>query len=325
MNNIIQPENIEQAVSLLKNGDVVAIPTETVYGLAADIANKQAVMKIFALKNRPNTHPLIIHISDTKQLQQYAVNIPSYVEPMVRHFWPGPLTLVLYKSQLVGDWVTGGQDTVGIRMPNHPLALDLITRVGSPLAAPSANQFGKISPTQVEHVKAEFGDCVAILNGGASEVGIESTIIDATEEGVCTILRPGMISEQTLKAVLGSQILIKQPDIHSKKVSGTLASHYAPQKPAYLFNDSAELARIKTVHKKIYGLILSEKLMTTLTQDIKMPNDAIAYAHTIYDALRKADNSECEAIAIEKPKVAEGWTGIIDRLERSSYKSPVSC
>jgi len=325
MNNIIQPENIEQAVSLLKKGDLVAIPTETVYGLAADIANEQAVMQIFALKNRPNTHPLIIHISDTKQLPQYAVNIPSYVEPLVRHFWPGPLTLVLYKSQLVGDWVTGGQDTVGIRMPKHPLALELIERTGTPLAAPSANRFGKISPTQVEHVTAEFGDSIHVLDGGHCEVGIESTIIDATEEGSCTVLRPGMISIEAIKAVLGSKITIQQPTQHSKKVSGTLESHYAPHKPTYLFNSIEELKAIKAEHSvSIYGLILSDKNATLCERGIKMSSTPTDYAHELYDALRKADNSDCEFIAIERPQGSLDWAAILDRLQRSCASTTLS-
>jgi len=318
MNNIIQPFDIRLAADLLKAGQVVAMPTETVYGLAANIANEQAVKQIFALKGRPENHPLIIHISAIEQLATYAVHIPNYALQLAKHFWPGPLTLVLYKSDLVGDWVTGGQDTVGIRMPNHPLALQLIEQVGNPLAAPSANLFGKISPTHVEHVQAEFNDAIHILDGGACDVGIESTIVDATQQDVCTILRPGMISEQQIQAVLGSQIHIQQPSDISRKVSGTLKSHYSPHKPTFLFKDEEEFAALKTEFAvSIFGLTITEGFTNLFKQRCSMPNDATAYAHKIYDALRQADNSDCEVIAIERPEGSEGWIAIMDRLERS--------
>lgn len=322
MSKIIQPSNILLAASLLKQGNVVAMPTETVYGLAADITNEQAVKQIFALKGRPENHPLIIHIGDIEQLQAYAVHIPAYALQLAKHFWPGPLTLVLFKSGKVGDWVTGGQDTVGIRMPNHPLALELIKQVGSPLAAPSANLFGKISPTLVNHVQAEFGDAIHILEGGACEVGIESTIIDATQQDVCTILRPGMISEQQIQAVIGSQIRIQQPSDISRKVSGTLKSHYSPRKPTFLFKDEEEFAALKTEFAvSIFGLTVTEGFSDLFKQRYLMPNDPAAYAHKIYDALRQADNSDCEVIAIERPDESDNWTAIMDRLERSCAKT----
>ncbi len=325
MSNIIQPKNIQTAAELLKAGQVVAMPTETVYGLAADIANESAVKQIFALKGRPENHPLIIHISNIDQLKAYAVHIPEYAFQLAKHFWPGPLTLVLFKSEQVGDWVTGGQDTVGIRMPNHSLALHLIEQVGNPLAAPSANLFGKISPTHVKHVQDEFGNAIHILDGGACEVGIESTIIDATQQDVCTILRPGMISEQQIKAVLGSKIRVQQPTDMSRKVSGTLKSHYSPKKPTFLFKDEAEFAALKTEFAiSIFGIAVTDSSTNSFKQRCLMPNDATAYAHKIYDALRQADNSNCEVIAIERPDDSEDWTAIMDRLERSCAKSDCS-
>lgn len=326
MQKIIQPNNIEVAASLLKAGEVVAVPTETVYGLAADIANPRAVMQVFATKSRPSNHPLIVHISNTEQLSKYAINIPDYAWRLAQQFWPGPLTLVLSKSTRVGDWVTGGQDTVGIRMPNHPLTLKLIELVGSPLAAPSANRFGKISPTQVEHVIAEFGDSIHVLDGGHCEVGIESTIIDATEEGACTILRPGMINIDAIKAVLGSNILVKEPTQHSKKVSGTMQSHYAPHKPTYLFNSIDELEAIIAEHNvNIYGLILSDEYARLCEQSYKMSSIPADYAQALYNALRTADNSNCNIIVIECPQMSKNWAAILDRLKRSTYKSAVSC
>lgn len=318
MNNIIQPCNIEFAADLLKSGQVVAIPTETVYGLAADISQEAAVKQIFALKGRPENHPLIIHISAVAQLETYATHIPDYAYQLAKHFWPGPLTLVLFKSNLVGNWVTGGQDTVGIRMPNHPLALQLIEQVGSPLAAPSANQFGKISPTHPAHVQAEFGDVIQIVEGGACEVGIESTIVDATDPNVCTILRPGMISEQQIQAILGSHIRMQKSTEKSRKVSGTLKSHYAPNKPTFMFNDAATLQKLFEEHgRAVYGLYLSDHYATEFPQASQMPLNEHVYAQSIYDALRKADNSEQNIILIEKPPFSIEWTAIIDRLERS--------
>ncbi len=304
------------ASQLLRAGSVVAMPTETVYGLAADISQQAAVEQIFALKGRPTNHPLIIHIGAITQLQDYAMRISDYAYQLAKHFWPGPLTLVLYKSDLVGDWVTGGHDTVGIRMPNHPLALELINQVGKPLAAPSANRFGKISPTQAAHVYAEFGDKVAIVEGGDCQVGIESTIIDATEPHVCTILRPGMISEAQIQAVIGSHVGIQPFSKNSRQVSGTLKSHYAPSKPTFLFQDAQGLAKLQAEQQgRFVGLLLSEDYAGVFTQSITMPNSENDYAQTLYSAMRSADMSLCDKIAIELPPM--GWKGIRDRLHRS--------
>lgn len=308
--------DILTAEQLLKAGDVVAMPTETVYGLAADISQQAAVEQIFALKGRPTNHPLIIHISAIAQLENYAANIPEYAYRLAKHFWPGPLTLVLYKSALVGDWVTGGHDTVGIRMPNHVQALELIRLVGKPLAAPSANRFGKISPTRAAHVYAEFGDTVAILEGGDCQVGIESTIIDATEPHMCTILRPGMISETQIQAVIGSHVTIQPFNAKSRQVSGTLKSHYAPTKPTFLFCDASGLAKLRAEHGgRIFGLLLSIGLADKFSQVIHMPNSESQYAQALYSAMRSADNSACDLIAIELPP--DSWKGIRDRLQRS--------
>lgn len=304
------------ASQLLKAGGVVAMPTETVYGLAADISQQAAVEQIFALKGRPTNHPLIIHISAITQLENYANRIPEYAYQLAKHFWPGPLTLVLYKSDLVGDWVTGGHDTVGIRMPNHPLALELIHLVGKPLAAPSANRFGKISPTQAAHVYAEFGSKVTIVEGGECQVGIESTIIDATESNLCTILRPGMISESQIQTVVGSHITIQQFSTKSRQVSGTLKSHYAPTKPTFLFQDAQGLAKLRAEqHGRFFGLLLSDDHAGAFTQSVNMPNSENDYAQELYSAMRNADNSACDVIVIELP--TSHWTGIRDRLQRS--------
>lgn len=304
------------ACQLLKAGNVVAMPTETVYGLAADISQQAAVEQIFTLKGRPTNHPLIIHISAITQLEDYANRIPDYAYQLAKHFWPGPLTLVLYKSDLVGGWVTGGHDTVGVRMPNHPLALELINRVGKPLAAPSANRFGKISPTQAAHVYAEFGNQIAIVEGGDCQVGIESTIIDATESNICTILRPGMISEAQIQAVISSQVTIQQFSANSRQVSGTLKSHYAPTKPTFAFQNASELAKLRAEHNgQFFGLLLSEGFADQFVESINMPKSEKDYAQELYSSLRDADMSAADVIAIELPP--QRWTGIRDRLSRS--------
>ncbi|HRE32517.1 MAG TPA: L-threonylcarbamoyladenylate synthase, partial [Candidatus Berkiella sp.] len=260
-----------------------------------------AVKQIFSLKGRPENHPLIIHISAIAQLQTYAKQIPDYVYGLAEHFWPGPLTFVLYKSDLVGSWVTGGQDTVGIRMPNHPIALTLIEQVGSPLAAPSANQFGKISPTHPLHVMAEFGNQVSILEGGMCHVGIESTIIDATCHDACTILRPGMISKEAIQAVLGNNIAIKAPSTQSRKVSGTLKSHYSPNKPAFLFKNVSKILAMKEEYETIFGITIFAEYKTYFQQGIQLSNDPADYAKAIYEALRIADQTDTLAIMIECP------------------------
>ncbi|MCS5711246.1 L-threonylcarbamoyladenylate synthase [Candidatus Berkiella aquae] len=308
---------LDEAVCLIKAGSVVAIPTETVYGLAADISQQSAVKQIFSLKGRPENHPLIIHISAITQLETYAIHIPDYVYLLANHFWPGPLTFVLYKSERVGDWVTGGQDTVGIRMPNHPTALALIERVGSPLAAPSANQFGKISPTHPEHVMAEFGDKVSILDGGMCDVGIESTIIDATCHDACTILRPGMVSKEAIQAVLRNNIAINAPGTQSRKVSGTLKSHYSPNKPAFLFEDINDFATIQDEHETTFGIYISPEYQSRFSQGVQLPNNPLEYAKIIYESLRLADQATTRAILIECPPKTKEWTAILDRLERS--------
>jgi L-threonylcarbamoyladenylate synthase len=195
--------DIERAVALLRAGELVAFPTETVYGLGADAANPAAVAKIFAAKGRPQDHPLIVHLDGAAQLDAWARDIPAYAFELAEAFWPGPLTLILKRQPGVPDAVTGGQDTVGLRVPGHPLALELLRAFGGGLAAPSANRFGRISPTTARHVREELGEAVAmVLDGGPCQVGIESTILDCTG-GAPRILRPGMVGAPALGRVLG--------------------------------------------------------------------------------------------------------------------------
>lgn len=324
MKLILKPDEIVVAANVLKSGQVIAIPTETVYGLAADITQEKALKQIFALKHRPTEHPLIIHIAQNMKLSDYAVNIPDYVQALIQAFWPGPLTLILEKSNKVSYSVTGGQDTVGIRMPNHPIALALIEQVGAPLAAPSANQFGKVSPTSSQHVLDEFGTQVCVLEGGECTVGIESTILDVTEPTQCRILRPGMITVEDLQKTVGDKILVTVGSKQSPQVSGSLKYHYEPSKPTYLYHNDEELAFLQTLYgSELCVLAQNTKINESLEclEWIQMPAMVEQYAQKLYESLRRADQSACQAIAIQAPPRATLWNGIWDRLLKSTAKS----
>jgi L-threonylcarbamoyladenylate synthase len=320
MKNIFNPNEISLVADYIRQGEVFAIPTETVYGLAADIRQDNAIKQIFSLKNRPNNHPLIIHISDISQLSDYAIDIPDYAYRLAKNFWPGPLTIVLRKSKLVSNIVTGGQDSVGIRMPNHELTLSLIKLVGSPLAAPSANQYGKISPTNAKHVITEFQGHVKVLDGGSCNIGLESTIIDATDAHTYSILRPGMISINAIYEVL-DHTHITYLKKGTKAVSGSHKYHYAPSKPTFLFECPSQLKKISDLHQNSVYILSINDYQHLGFNGCRMPFDANKYAKVLYQKLRMADESLFEAIAIEKPPKIIEWEGILDRLMKSSAKS----
>lgn len=322
MINVFSINELAAVAQALRQGEVIAIPTETVYGLAADISQPQAVQKIFELKNRPVNHPLIIHIADKAQLAQYAINIPSYVERLIDAFWPGPLTFVLEKSNAVSDYVTGGQTTVAIRMPQHTTALSLIRQVGTALAAPSANQFGRISPTHYTHVLDEFNGQVKVLNGGACQVGIESTILDVTQQNKCTLLRLGMIEQVDIEKVLGPDICVSTTQKVSKQVSGTLKYHYAPKKPTFLVSHKSLLMQLKEQYRNnLYLLSFSGQWDEQDFLIKKMSQNHIEYAQALYSSLRDADQSTACAIVVEAPERSEKWLGIWDRLSKASAES----
>ncbi len=321
MNKIYKSSQIGLVAQLLQSGEVVGIPTETVYGLAADISNKQAVHKIFTLKHRPANHPLIIHIAAINQLEIYARNIPNYAYELAQHFWPGPLTLVLEKSDSVGSWVTGGQSTVGIRMPNHPLVLSLIEAVGNPLAAPSANLFGRISPTSASHVVSEFKGNLSVLDGGPCQVGIESTIIDATHPTTCSILRLGSITPRQIKERL-VEVNVDDSLVVTKRVSGTLKYHYAPSKPCLTFNSRDHLEQIiKFYGNAIDVLAFNDQFNIPGLNVIKMSSDPSEYAQKLYAQLRVADQSLSKAIAIASPPLTAQWSAVNDRISKATAKS----
>ena len=321
---MVSDREIEQAVAVLRAGGLVAFPTETVYGLGADAANPAAVKKVFAAKGRPHDHPLIVHIAETAQLAAWAREIPAMAHQLARGFWPGPLTLVLKRAPGVSDLVTGGQDTVALRAPSHPVARALLARFGGGVAAPSANRFGRVSATTAEHVRREFGaivDCV--LDGGAADVGIESTIVDLSGTQPA-LLRPGWITAQQLAETLGMELAA--PAAGSPRAPGTLARHYAPQTPLMVMEADLLLelaASLVRQGKRVAVLARSAQrpLLPGLTW-IGAPRAAAGYAHDLYANLRRLDEAGCDTILAEAPPPAPAWHAIRDRLTRAAAGSP---
>ena len=275
----------------------MGFPTETVYGLGADASNPDAVAKIFAAKGRPQDHPLIVHLADVAQLPLWAAQIPPAAQRLAAAFWPGPLTLVLKRAAGVADCVTGGQDTVGLRIPGHPVALALLRafagaaggRRYSGVAAPSANKFGRISPTTAEHVRSELGAAVdSVLDGGECEVGIESTIIDLSR-GQPVLLRPGQITPAQIAAVLGAEV--GAPDAAAPRAPGALDSHYAPRTPLLLIAAAELPARLAALRGKKLAVLARAEAPPGLgdVQWQTAPRAAAGYAHELYASLRRLD------------------------------------
>ena len=310
----MSPE-VRRAAEILKRGGLVGFPTETVYGLGADASSKDSVARLYAAKRRPLDHPVIVHFADSDLAFSWAREVPQAAKKLAAKFWPGPLTLILKKSAQAGNFVTGGQDTVGLRVPSHPMARELLRAFGGGIAAPSANRFGQLSPTTAAHVREDLGqDVELVLDGGPSEVGIESTIVDLSG-GEPVLLRPGKISAAELQAVLGSPVLMKQSD--SPRHSGGLERHYAPRTPARLVAThelDQEIARLKD---KVAVLAFSRP-DERVDYWLRMPREPQAYAQKLYAALRELDGALCEMILIEAPPEAPEWAGVRDRLERAT-------
>lgn len=319
-NNSTITLNTGLALDRLNQGDIIAMPTETVYGLAADAHCESAIKKIFTIKKRPINHPLILHIAHNWDLNEWAENIPVYAFALIEKFWPGPLTLVLNARRgSVSPLVTGGQNTVAIRCPNHPVAQDLLMQFGRPLVAPSANLFGKISPTTVEHVYSSFeNDNLLILDGGRCSVGIESTIVMATEERGHQILRHGVIDEMAIMSVVPTKPLNGESNT---RVPGKLASHYQPEKPLYFVNDLAQLKEFyHQVNKTLYLLTISEFRPEKNQLYYQLPTNPHDAAYELYYQLRRADQSDAEAIVIELPPNIDAWKAIRERIVKAGQK-----
>ncbi|KTC86144.1 MULTISPECIES: L-threonylcarbamoyladenylate synthase [Legionella] len=312
--------NIELAISELSQGNIVAIPTETVYGLAGNAEDEQAIRKIYAMKNRPLNHPLIMHVAEGWDLSRWVDNIPDYAQILMKNFWPGPLTLVM-KSKAGGfcPLITGGQDTIALRCPKHPLAQTLLQKLGFPLVAPSANPFGKISPTTAEHVQHSFKqEELLILDGGRSQVGIESTIVAAIQPEGYEILRHGSIDELQINAVLST----KQLKIASQlRAPGRLASHYQPEKPLYCFLDSTAIKQFcQQTPDPVYVISFSKIPEIVSNLSYQLPDSPEKAAFELYHQLRQADKSKAKLIAIELPPEAEQWLGIRERILKAGYR-----
>lgn len=325
------PERITEAAEHLRRGGLVAFPTETVYGLGADASDAAAVARIFAAKGRPADHPLIVHLADADQLDAWAADVPESARRLAARFWPGPLTLILRKRPEVPDAVTGGQPTVGVRVPSHPVARALLRAFGGGVAAPSANRFGRVSPTTAERVVAELGDRVdVVLDGGACEVGLESTIVDLSGDRP-RLLRPGGIDAAELAAALGVEPT--REGTGAPRTPGRLASHYAPRTPVAVV-EGGHLASLLADHlaagHRVVVLALAgspavgaaggEERTTVVT----VPSTPAEYAHELYAHLADVDRHGADVVLVERPPVEGGWEAVHDRLGRAEGVDPHS-
>ncbi|MDO5086985.1 MAG: L-threonylcarbamoyladenylate synthase [Comamonadaceae bacterium] len=320
-----RPEAIESAADALAAGQLVGLPTETVYGLAANAADDSAVRQIFSAKGRPADHPLIVHVASAAQLGAFAASVPGFAQKLIDAFWPGPLTLILPRRPGVAEAAAGGHPSVGLRCPAHPVAQSLLTACaarGVPgLAAPSANRFGRVSPTTAAHVVAEFGDALRVLDGGPCAVGIESSIIDCTR-GAPVLLRPGQLARAEIERVAGQRLLSKEelsaPD---PQAPGTLSAHYAPRAKVRLMNAKTLQTALDVLGADAKHIALwtrtPVKTAASLPQR-RMPDDAAACAQQLFAVLRGFDDAGVKLIWVETPPDDAAWDGVRDRLQRAA-------
>lgn len=336
------PKSIAAAASCIRSGGLLGLPTETVYGLAADADNDAAVAQIFQAKGRPADHPLIVHVAGIQAVAHFAVDVPEFAHAMMQAFWPGPLTLILPRRPGIASAAAGGNPTIGLRCPAHPVALALLNwgqgTINFGLAAPSANQFGRVSPTTAEHVAGEFGDELLILDGGACSVGIESTIIDCTR-GQPVLLRPGAVTPEQVQTACGLQVLLKDELLTqaepAPKASGTLESHYAPRARVRIMGATelrAALATLQTI-----ALMSAANVNVPSPRDVAvwspcrpdadsaayiwlaMPTDATGAAQQLFAVLRDFDAQGVSQIWIESLPESPAWDGVRDRLQRAAH------
>lgn len=319
-----EPADITRAANILRAGGLVAFPTETVYGLGADAANDAAVAGIFAAKGRPADHPLIVHIASAAELPQWARDIPETAWALAARFWPGPLTLILKRARGMAEAASGGRDTVGLRVPGHLIAQALLKKLGGGIAAPSANRFGRISPTCAGHVLAELdGRIEAVVDGGPCAVGLESTILDLSGARP-QVLRPGTVTAGMLAGIIG--MLDETPSAGAPRAPGSLEVHYAPAAPLHLVESpwlESEAARMGSAGAVV---VLAQRAPVSAVdcQWLQLPGDAVAYGHDLYARLRDADAQGAAHMLIESPPQGPEWTAVHDRLRRAAVGSSVA-
>jgi L-threonylcarbamoyladenylate synthase len=315
------PAALDDAARRLAAGELVAFPTETVYGLGARADDDAAVAKIFAAKGRPADHPLIVHVADIAAAGRFAARLDALARRLIDAFWPGPLTLIVPRAEGVASAAAGGHATIGLRCPAHPVAAELLRRAAalgvSGVAAPSANRFGRLSPTTAAHVVAEFGGALAVLDGGACAVGIESSIVDLSR-GTPVLLRPGVLSRERLEAAAGLPLAAR--DAAAPRAPGTLAAHYAPGVPLRLM-DAAALERALAAcgeGRPPKVAVYSRTPLTGAAVARRMPDDPVAAARVLFAVLRELDAAGVDQIWVETPPAAADWDGVRDRLERAA-------
>lgn len=330
-----QPESIAAAARAVRSGALLGLPTETVYGLAADASSDAAVARIFAAKGRPSDHPLIVHVADATGIAHFAREIPAFAKALVDAFWPGPLTIILPRLAGVATAATGGQNSVGLRCPAHPVAHALLLACAAPgdgsglggppvwgVAAPSANRFGRVSPTTARHVADELGEDLLVLDGGPCGVGIESTIVDCTR-GQPVLLRPGAITRAQIAQACGMQPLSREDlPAHTPRASGTLEAHYAPNAKVRLMDAKAlqtglDLLGADAAHMAVYARTALRTRSSRLVMR-RMPDDAAATAQQLFAVLRSFDDEGVKLIWIETPPSGPEWEGVRDRLQRAA-------
>lgn len=312
-----------RAAASLAAGELVAFPTETVYGLGARADDDAAVAKVFAAKGRPADHPLIVHLAEAADAMSFAASLPAVAQRLVDELWPGPLTIIVERAAGMAAAAAGGQGSIGLRCPAHPVAKALLTaarRLGvAGVAAPSANRFGRISPTRADHVAEEFGDSLLVLDGGACRVGIESSIVDCTR-GRPVLLRPGVLTRARLEAAAGEAL--HEPDAEAPRASGTLQAHYAPRAklrlmPTHMLNTALQLLGAQAPRLAVYSRSLPANIGSGVLHR-RMPSRPEAAAHELFQVLRELDAEGVPLIWVEEPPPAPEWDGVRDRLQRAA-------
>ncbi|HZI03798.1 MAG TPA: L-threonylcarbamoyladenylate synthase [Archangium sp.] len=320
---MLSAEHIARAVEILRRGGVIALPTETVYGLAANAEDELAVRRIFAIKGRPATHPLIVHVARAEALTAWARQVPEEAWRLASAFWPGPLTLVLPRTERATDAVTGGQDTVALRVPGHPVALAVLEALGGGVAAPSANRFGRVSPTTAEHVRADLGAEVdLVLDGGPSTVGVESTIVDLSS-GEPVVLRPGGLAVEEVERVLGRPVPVRASS--TVRVSGSLASHYAPRAGVVLAEPAQVAGRVEALRAQGQRVGVLGPASLSLPGGVPrydVPEDPGGAARVLYTRLREADEQGHDVLVACLPRAEGLGRAVRDRLARAAAPRP---